>query len=45
MNASAQLPFQPHLDNAGAIRAFALAAVMHCLLFAFLYFGLSLIHI
>jgi len=41
MNASAQLPFQPHLDNAGAIRAFALAAVMHCLLFAFLYFGIS----
>jgi colicin import membrane protein len=40
MNATAQLPFQPHQGNAGAMRAFVLAVVVHGLLFTFLYFGI-----
>ncbi|MDB5805172.1 MAG: periplasmic protein TonB, links inner and outer rane [Betaproteobacteria bacterium] len=40
MMAAAELPFQPHNDR-GSIRAFVLAAVVHGLLFAFLYFGIS----
>jgi colicin import membrane protein len=40
MNAAAQLPFQP-ADNVGAVRSFVLAAVVHVLLFLFLYFGIS----
>jgi colicin import membrane protein len=39
MNAAAQLPFQPQADR-GSIRAFVLAAVVHGLLFTFLYFGI-----
>jgi colicin import membrane protein len=41
MNAAAQLPFQPPQDNAGAVRGFVLATLVHLLLFTFLYFGIS----
>jgi len=40
MMVAAELPFHPHNDR-GSVRAFVLAAVIHCLLFAFLYFGIS----
>jgi colicin import membrane protein len=40
MNATAQFPFQPPADNAGAARGFVLAVVVHSLLFAFLFFGI-----
>ncbi|HEY4372388.1 MAG TPA: cell envelope integrity protein TolA [Burkholderiales bacterium] len=40
MIAAADFRFQPHEDR-GSIRAFVLAVVMHCLLIAFLYFGIS----
>lgn len=38
--ATINLPFVPGADNAGALRSFALAAVVHCVLFGFLYFGI-----
>jgi len=41
MNAAAQQPFQSRTDNAGAVRAFVLAAIVHGLLFGFLYYGIS----
>ncbi|HEX4329352.1 MAG TPA: energy transducer TonB [Burkholderiales bacterium] len=40
MMVAAELPFRPHNDR-GSVRAFVLAAVIHCLLFAFLYLGIS----
>lgn len=40
MNAAAlNLPYAPGAQGAGAIRSFALALTVHCVLFAFLYFG------
>ena len=38
--ALSHMPFQPH-ENAGGVRAFVLAAVVHLALFTFLYFGVS----
>ena len=41
MTASATgLPYRPDSGRTGSIRAFALAAAVHCLLFALLYFGI-----
>ena len=41
MNAAAlNLPFAPDADRAGALRSFVLATLVHCMLFAFLYFGI-----
>lgn len=40
MIAAADFRFQPHEDR-GSVRAFIFAVVMHCLLIAFLYFGIS----
>lgn len=37
----ANMPFQPRQDSAGGVRAFVLAAIIHVLLFVFLYFGIS----
>ena len=36
--AALNLPYTPQLDS-GAIRSFAFAVIVHCLLFGFLYFG------
>lgn len=38
--AALNLPYAPGADNAGAVRSFALAALVHCALFGFLYFGI-----
>ncbi len=38
--ATLNLPYAPGAGNAGALRAFVLAAVVHCVLFGFLYFGI-----
>ena len=40
MNASATLPYRPDTSRSGSAGAFVLAVGMHCLLFAFLYFGI-----
>lgn len=41
MSAAAfNLPFSPDGNRADALRSFALAAVVHCMLFGFLYFGI-----
>ena len=38
--ATLHLPYSPGSDNAGALRSFVLAAMVHCLLIGFLYFGI-----
>ncbi len=38
--ATLNLPYAPGADNPGALRAFVLAAVVHCVLVGFLYFGI-----
>lgn len=41
MNAAAlNMPFAPGADRAGSLRSFVLATLVHCVLFAFLYFGI-----
>ena len=40
MNATAALPYWPDTSRIGSTRAFVLAVGMHCLLFAFLFFGI-----
>lgn len=41
MNAAAlNMPFAPGADRAGSLRSFVLATLVHCMLFAFLYFGI-----
>ena len=40
MNTSATLPYRPDTSRSGSTRAFVLAVGVHCLLFAFLYFGI-----
>lgn len=38
--AALNLPFAPDANRADALRSFLLAAVVHCMLFGFLYFGI-----